>query len=211
VRTANYSQTNFGTGSAIDWELGRFSMMGFAQDYVDKNGLLWGETFAAAVWSVPFGILKILGLARDIRLPTTITEVSGQSILGSSTLTYVVPGMSAELYVNFGLVGTCVGFFLLGRAIAFVDQRYAAASSMPLKFSLSYLGVLLIFCTISSQSGAIFNYAFFTGLPVMIMLALSVSPVRGRSGANEVPSSQSDRTLGIGTSDQSLATVGKLI
>jgi len=172
ARTANYSLSDFGVGSAVDWELGRFSMMGFAQNYVEQNGLLWGETLAAGILSVPFGILKILGLGGGLDLPRSITEVSGQSILGSSSLTYVVPGMGAELYVNFGLVGTCLGFYLLGRAVSIVDGRFAAAEFIPLKFALAYVGVLLIFCTISSQSGAIFNYAFFTGLPVMIMLAV---------------------------------------
>lgn len=169
-RTANYASDNFGLVSAIDWQFGRFSMMGFADEYVSGNGYLLGETILSGVLSVPFGVLKLLGLADGVVLPRSVTEISGDHLLGSSSATYVVPGMSAELYVNFGLLGIVLGYYFLGRIIAVVDDSYAETPDIALKFGLAYVGVLLVFCTVSSQSGAIFSYALFTGLPVMVLL-----------------------------------------
>lgn len=182
-RTANYASNNLGLVSAIDWQLGRFSMMGFADEFVSRNGYLLGETFLSGILSVPFGILKLLGLTDGIALPRTITEVTGDHLLGSSSVTFVVPGMSAELYINFGFLGIVLGYYLLGRLVSIVDDAYASTPDMSLKFGLAYVGVLLVFCTVSSQSGAIFSYGLFTGLPVAVLIAWRISAAR-RERAN---------------------------
>lgn len=169
ARSAAYSDAQFDLARVVDWELGRYSMIGFASEYVDSHGLLGGATIVQGVLQVPVGLLRFVGATLPFETPVSITQVSGAAILGSPELIYVVPGMSAEWYMNFGLFGVLIAFASLGALLALVDSRLEANSDPVSRLAWSYSGVLLIFCTFSSQSGAIFNYALFTGLPVFVI------------------------------------------
>lgn len=161
--------TEFSLLSALDWEFGRYSMLGFAIDYTSKSGFTFGETLYGGLFSVPYAIIKLFGFSDGLWIPRMVTEITGQSILGDKGQTYIVPGMSAELYINFGILGIVVGYFILGRAIRFVDRLCGSQLGQVEKFPVIYLGVILIFCTVSAQSGAFFGYLFFSGFPVVAL------------------------------------------
>lgn len=178
-RTSQYSSAGFELGRVIDWEVGRYSMSGWAIDFTTRHGLSWGETILQGVLQVPTGFLRFFGLNVQNNL-TAITNLTGMDLLGSPRLQYVVPGMTAELYVNFGLIGVAAGYWLLGVAVAWVDRRAWTAARASHALALSYLGILLLFCSFSAQSGALFNYAIFTGFPVFLVALLD----RSRTGSN---------------------------
>lgn len=206
-RTENYSVAGFNPAASLDWQFGRFSMMGFAQEFVRDHGLLTGETYLAALLTVPNGIMKLVGWA-PLPTPSSVTELSGQALLGSSSLTYIVPGLSAELYMNFGLIGIPIGYFILGRLVSAVDRKSAATQDGLQRLCWAYAGTILCFCTVPSQSGAIYGYAVFVGFPVLLALLVThfsqrlrrlpdASPVvepstgvLGRSGSHALPRAQ---------------------
>jgi hypothetical protein len=169
TRTAQYARPDLGFGSVLDWQFGRFSMLAFADEVADK-GLFFGETILSGALEVPIGILQILNLPMPFAPPTSITSVSGEYLLGDSNLRYIVPGMSAELWMNFGIGGVVAGYLFLGWITSWVDEQFQSTDDLALRFAWAYAGVLLLFCTMSAQSGAIYNYALFTGLPVVLLL-----------------------------------------
>lgn len=170
---ANRGQS-FNVLDAIDWQFGRFSMLGFANEYVSGagEGLLAGSTFLAGALTVPNAILSLLGLP-TVPTPPSSTELSGQFFLSTDDLVYIVPGFSAELFMNFGLFGAVLGYYLLGRIVALVDDRARCSRSTLQHYCLSYVGVVLIVCVIPSESRAVYNYLLFTGLPVIVAYAYS--------------------------------------
>ena len=129
--------------------------------------------------SIPYGVLKILGLAGGIKLPGSITQTrsttqtSGEDVLGSPSLTYTVPGMSSELSINFGIFKLVAGCLVLDQIISFVDEHNTPSNTSARRFSIACIGALQVFCTISSQSSVIFNYAILTGRPVHVLFVFS--------------------------------------
>ncbi|MEV5051570.1 hypothetical protein [Arthrobacter sp. LAR12-1-1.1] len=153
----------------LDWEWGRFSLMGLADAHVDEHGFLYGETFLAGITNVLFGALRLVGVGipnPPLRMSMNIT---GEELLNSSSAIHIVPGLTAELYMNFGLIGIIIGYYSLGRITSWVDAQYDKAPGAILRLAFAYLGTLLVFRTVSADSGAIYGYLLYTGLPLIAL------------------------------------------
>ena len=96
-------------------------MTGFALDEVQKRGLLLGETFLNAVTWTLSGVVKLVGLSiPDLSLRSS-SQVAGQALLRSDDV-YIVPGFSAEVVLNFGVLGLIPMYYLLGWTVGKLDR-----------------------------------------------------------------------------------------
>jgi len=171
-RKENYSDSQFSLIGVLDWELGKFSMLPFSIDYTSDHGYLLGETLYAAVFSIPLGVIKAIGLSDLFWIPRYVTNITGEAILGNPDLIYIVPGLSSELYMNFGALGIGFGYFLLGRFATWVDLHLSKTQTPTEQLVFSYIAVITIFCSISAQSAAFFGYLFYSGLPLLLALGI---------------------------------------
>lgn len=162
------STGGFNLTTWLDWEWGRFSMIGFANQYVSGQGHLFGETFLAGIVSVALGTFRLLGIYIPNPDLQTSTQVSGETLRSSSEVIYIVPGLSAELYLNFGLVGIAVGYYLLGRITNWADRKFLEAPTVLIKLTFAYLGTLLVLRTVAADSGSILSYLMYTGFPLLV-------------------------------------------
>lgn len=151
----------------LDWQWGRFSMMGWAQEQTQQGGFLLGETFASAAASLLDGVTGLVGL--PISAPTWMssTQIAGRDIRGDET-TWIVPGLNAELYLNFGLFGVAAGLYMLGRVTNWVDANYAQAPNIILRLTFAYIGTLLVLRSIPSDSESIPTYLLYIGTPLLV-------------------------------------------
>lgn len=172
ARTVAAAASDFDLWRLLDWEMGRYSMLGYAVDRVAQKGLLGGETLIEGALQVPLGIAKLLGLDITHGLHG-ITYFTAVDLIGDTSFFYIVPGMAAEWYANFGIIGVIIAFALVGTATRWINARFVRSSDPLARLALGYGGILLIFCTFTAQSGSIFNYALFTGLPVLVMAWLN--------------------------------------
>lgn len=158
----------FNVATWLDWEWGRYSMTGFATEYVENNGYVFGESFLAGITSVLLGILRLIGLPIPNPPLHTSTQMSGQHLLNSTTLVHIVPGLNAELFMNFGMFGIIGGCFVLGRVTCWVDRKYQQAPTAIVKLAFAYVGTLLVFRTVSADSGSIYSYLIYVGAPLLL-------------------------------------------
>ncbi|MFE4543450.1 hypothetical protein [Arthrobacter sp. NPDC056727] len=163
----------------LDWEWGRFSMLGFADQYAEEHGFLWGETFVAGVTNILFGSLRLIGIGISNPPLRSSMNITGEELLNSSTAIYIVPGLGAELFMSFGVLGVVLGFYLLGRLVSFVDRKYIETSGAIPRILWAYIGTLLVFRTIAADSGSIYSYVLYTGFPLLIIAVFS-SRIRSR-------------------------------
>lgn len=187
VTEARTTGRSFNIVSWADWEWGRFSMLGYAHQHVEAHGYLWGETFLSGVVNVAFGAFRLLGIPLsnpDLRISTQLT---GDDILGDSSKIYIVPGMNAELYMNFGVAGIFVGCYILGLFANWADSRFVSAKGPLVKLVYSYLGILLVFRTIAADSGSIYSYIFYTGVPLLV-IGIYSARFRSRAKFNRIRS-----------------------
>jgi hypothetical protein len=153
--------------SWLDWQWGRFSMMGWADEQVTDGGLRLGETFASVAVSLIGGILRLAGFQLDKFGWVSSTQLAGNSLRGDNT-TWIVPGLNAELYLNFGLIGVAVGLYALGRVVNWMDSKYAHAPTITLRLTYAYIGTVLVLRSIPSDSGSIPAYLLYIGAPLLL-------------------------------------------
>lgn len=163
----------------IDWQWGRFSMLGFADELVRGIGPLNGESYLAALMTVPAAILGFIGV--NISAGRTMSSFTGQYLLGDPSQKYVVSGALPEAYANFGPIGVLIVAALLALAVRWVDRRMALSAGPVQGLVYAYLGTLITLRTLSADSEAIFSYFFLSGAPLLIVGALSLIGPQPRS------------------------------
>lgn len=183
------SKSAFGsTGPAdwLDWELGRFSMLGFAVQRVDRYGSLNGETFVNSFAQPLDTLFRAVGIPLFEYNSRSSTEVVAEQLLNSTTATHVVPGLSAEFYLNFSSVGILVGYLLLGRLLGWVDDRCFDSSLLTTQLAWTLAGTLLV-RSIGYGSSQVIATLLFTGAPLLFVAFLSFSLSRPRKVTTTVP------------------------
>ena len=172
-RTAGYRSGSSGLVEWLDWEWGRFSMLGFAVRYVHDNGLLFGETIAADAVTFIDGLVRKIGMSGFEVEQRSSINIAAEALLNSGSEIYIVPGMSAELYLNFGIPGILLGYFVLSRLCAWADTRFLGSSTLVTQLAWAYVGTLLVFRTIPANSGSSYGYLIFTGAPLLVVAGAS--------------------------------------
>lgn len=174
IRTEGFDSYNISLSTLLDWEFGRYSMIGYAVDYVERNDYLYGSTLLSAFMSILSGPLHLIGL-RDLWSPDqSLIAIIGSDILGSKSLTYIVPGLVAEVYMNFGIFGVFFSLLLVGKFVATIDCKLSASitSSVHKPLLLSYIGTLICLQLLNATFQAFLSYLFFTGFPLLFACIL---------------------------------------
>lgn len=167
-----------GVPTWFDWQWGRYSLLGFASNYSTHTGLLWGQTFVASISHFLEGSARLLSLRLGGDGLHEVTEITGAQLVGDSKAIYIVPGLTAELYLNFGLVGIVLGIAVLGKLVTWCDRRLDGSSTPISKLGWAYVGTLLVFRCLTSSSGAILSYLFYIGFPLLAVCLIANFPHR---------------------------------
>jgi hypothetical protein len=193
ARSVGYATDTFSVTSWLDWQWGRFSMLGFAHQYVATNGFLYGETLLAGVLQPVFGLFRLIGLGVSMPSLRAGSEVATQSLLNTTSPSYIVPGITAELYLNGGYLLLIFGCYAIGRAVAWIDGRFMKVDGAVPRLAWAYVGSLAIFRTVNSDSGAFWSYLVFSGLPLLVIAWIS-GRLRARAVAGHGLTALPDRT-----------------
>ena len=167
--TAN---TGFEVGRWLDWEWGRFSMTGAAVQYTEQQGFLFGETFVRGGTQAVISALGFLGIRTGNFDGLSSTAVASRVISGDFETIYIVPGLTSELFMNFGIIGVAIGYFLFGMLCNIVQVQLHRCESVINRLFWNYVGVLLIFRIMPSDSGSFAFYLLYSGLPILVLSVL---------------------------------------
>ena len=163
----------------LDWEWGRFSMLGFGVEYVDKNGYVFGETLLSSLF-------RVLGFTPDGSTATrSSSEIASAEIFNSSSARYLAPGLSFELYLSFGVLGIFFGYLLVGWICKRIDQGMAGSSSVITQLLWAYVGTLVVFRVLPSEPSALLQALLYSGAPLLVIAALSYLNSRERRALRE--------------------------
>jgi hypothetical protein len=189
-----FSRARLGTSGPLDWldwEWGRFSQVGFAVRSTNDNGFLLGETFIKSIDRVFEGIFRLAGLTYTASEARSAMEVAGEEILRTSAL-HIVPGIAAEFYLNFGMIGIIIGFFIIGRICGVVDLHFNNSSTVITQLFWAYLGTLCAIRALIADSGNPMLYLTYSGAPLVFAALLSYLMARKHAGdeADQPPSNQ---------------------
>jgi len=172
LRKFGYSVEETSLSQILDWEFGRYSMIGYAVDYVDRLGYLWGVGYYDALIRIVLSPFYFMGLGFDFvgSMNGTTVGIIGDDLFGGD-VSYVVPGAIPEAYMNFGFLGVVALCAISGSAFGYVDKKLSGQkinSGMVLIYA--YFGSVLAFNFINSTFLAFLNYIFFMGLPVVVLM-----------------------------------------
>ena len=181
-----FSRSRLGTSGPLDWldwEWGRFSQVGFAVRYTNDNGFLLGETFIKSIDRFFEGIFRLAGLTYTTSEARSAMEVAGEEILRTSAL-HIVPGIAAEFYLNFGMIGIVIGFFIIGRICGVVDLHFDNSSTVITQLFWAFLGTLCAIRAMIADSGSPLLYLTYSGAPLVFAALLSYLMARNHAGGD---------------------------
>lgn len=170
-------------GGLIDWQWGRFSMVAWADRYASiHGGILEGETIIRGLFAVPNAYLHLLRL--DVSFGgRSLVEITGEWFRGTSEQIFIVPGLTAELLLNFGMVGVAVGYLLLGWITGRLADWFRDTPFEWTRILIAYLATIIVFQAPVAQFEALFQ-TIFTDLlivgPLIILERILYRRERGR-------------------------------
>ena len=175
VRKTGYENSETPINQVIDWEFGRFSMLPYSMNYVERKEFLYGSTYLDAIIKTVASPIYFLGLGASFvgeNEGSTIYEV-GQDLFYYGDITYVVPGAIPEAYMNFGLFGIILLAIVFGALSKYIDLLMIKNFYRPFNFVFfAYLGSILCFNFLNTTLFAFLNYIIFTGAPLTIIYIL---------------------------------------
>jgi len=175
-RKLGYSgEQSFNILDVLDWEAGRFSILGGSIWTADQNGYLHGESFIFTWNLLTEGIQKLLDLPAQLEIGNTqsISQALGNGLLGSDKVNYIAPGILVEMFLNFGFLGmlftVVVCIFLLNR----IQFYYQNSPNNVSKMMYFYFGTSLIVCFIISSSMSLLGAFVFNPVPIYLVFLYS--------------------------------------
>lgn len=108
-------------------------------DDADNNGYTYGHTMAGPIMGTfPFLISSYLSVSNDAEENLTSSLYITKKTLGNSEIG-LGTNIVGDLYLSFGLLGVCIGLYLLGW---FVNRMRVSAKSRALLVNIIYLSLL---------------------------------------------------------------------
>lgn len=147
-------------GGLIDWQWGRFSMVAWADHYASIHGaILEGETIIRGFFAVPNAYLHLLRL--DVSFgDRSLVEITGEWFRGTPEQIFIVPGLTAELLLNFGMMGVAVGYLLLGWITGRLADWFRDSPFEWTRLLIAYLATIIVFQAPVAQFEALFQTIF---------------------------------------------------
>lgn len=154
--------------AVLDWQMGRYPTISLAFDMVNRYGHGFGSTLLYGVTATINAPATLLHISAKVPEPEAMTALVGQYIYGNPTMTGVVPGTLAELYYNFGVLGTVGGFFVIGRiAKHCISVTHSARDMGTLLLNFYVLTLICLFAIPMTATSGLYFLAT-DGFPILI-------------------------------------------
>ncbi len=175
IRKQGYDVESTPLSQVLDWEIGRYSMVAYGIEFVSKYGFTYGSTFIDAIIRIISSPIYFSGLGAEFLSSSegTLTSLVGLDIFGTRDITFVVPGILAESYINFSLFGALLLSYIVAKLSTFLDKNLINKLNAPFEYLLFvYIGSLLLLNFYNATSTSFLNYLFFNGLPAWLGIAI---------------------------------------
>jgi oligosaccharide repeat unit polymerase len=150
----------------IDWQMGRFSMVGMGQVIPPSST----STIWYGVVSTVNILTKVLRLPEFMTLPTPISSITSEYVLGDPSSHCVVPGSVMELYYNGGIPGVVLGYACIGVILGLCIRIMRKTRLLSIYLLATFL-VVTISCSFFSGTVTSWVYSVFTvGLPLIALV-----------------------------------------
>jgi hypothetical protein len=175
-RKMGYSgEQGFNILDILDWEAGRFSILGGSIWTANHNGYLRGESFVFTWNLLTEGIQKILDLPAQLEIGNTqsISQALGNGLLGSDKVNYIAPGILVEMFLNFGFLGMLFSVSFCIILLNRIQYHYQNSPNNVSKMLYFYFGTSLISCLILSSSMSLLGAFVFNPVPIYLAFLYS--------------------------------------
>lgn len=174
VRADSFYYNDVSITNLIDWHFGRYSMVAHAVDYTSRSGFLLGQTFFSALASLIQSPLNFLGIDTPFLGDSSAVSIIGYDLTGVRSTVHIVPGILAETFLNFGILGVAPTFFAIGYFCRAIDYRIKSEINSSLYGSIfyAYLGCSLSITLLNGTIQALLSGVFYAGLPLLFFFAV---------------------------------------
>lgn len=165
--------------SVLDWQAGRFSMVGLSIEMTRNSGFDFGLCIVDGLRPTANLPSTSLGLSPLIAERPDFTGIVGNALRGSTSVTSIVPGTIAEFYYNAGYLGVAFGYMLIGRIAKYCDNLLSGGRTPGTAFAGAYIGLLIATAVVPGTSTRWVYVILTFGLPCVLLVVLDlVFPLR---------------------------------
>ncbi len=174
-RLAKDSAGGGGLADFIDWELGRFSMLGWAVQYTEQTGYLQGETMASGGLRLVSGLQKLLGLPSSDFFARAAQRIATEDLdrPAAGRNDYINPSVISEMYLNFGFLGVIAICLAIGFLSGYCDRRLISSQTVIVQVAWAFIGVSVAIGSQFTELTAPLNVILFRGAPLLAVAGLS--------------------------------------
>jgi hypothetical protein len=156
----------------LDWQAGRFSMVGLGLQMARSYGHDWGLVMLSPILQTLNSPFYLLRLGQPFHVPGAITNLAGLYLLGDPRKAGIVPGSICELAYSFGLLGVPVGYYILGRMVVFATNRIEHGRSIG-EIMIAIYFIILVCISIIPGTMTTWIYCLATfGFPCILLYVL---------------------------------------
>ncbi|MBU3749055.1 MAG: hypothetical protein FGM52_01150 [Mycobacterium sp.] len=169
-----------GLAGFVDWEFGRFSMLGWATQYTEQTGFLYGETLVSGGLRLVSGLQKLLGLPAPDFVARASQRVATEDLdrARAGILDYINPSVMAEMYLNFGFLGAVGSLLVIGVLSGYCDRQFLRSKTAVVQLAWGFIGLTVAVSSHITESFTPVVAILYRGAPLVFIAALSASMAR---------------------------------
>ena len=172
ISSLSYGKNIFKLESLLDWQIGRFSILGATLKYNSDYGLAHGSTFASTLIQAFQGFsrligIKISGFGSDL---LSISQEYGQVIYSNTNNRYLAPGLIVEFFRNYSILGIVIFCFTLPYFLTKLYRVSISHDDFFVRMLSCYYMISLLFVAFLSSSESFVAYFIYYPLPMIAII-----------------------------------------
>jgi hypothetical protein len=175
IGTFDYGKNTFNFGGFLDWQVGRFSILGATLKINSDVGILQGSTLAGSLVQSVSGIARLIGITlfNDVDSYLSVSQEFGVVVFSDPNNRYLAPGLIVEIFRNFGLIGLILFSLLTPIITHWLYVKSFRKYNIISRLLFGYYTIAFVFIAFLSSSESLIAYFFYYPMPLILLILLN--------------------------------------
>lgn len=174
IEAFSYGKNSFSIGALLDWQVGRFSILGATLKFNADEGILQGSTLVGSITQSISGVARLMGISlfNKIEPNLSVSQEFGVVVFSDPNNRYLAPGLILEMYRNFGLTGLVVFSLATPAIVSWFYVRSRRNYSLFSNLIFTYFTIVFVFIVFLSSSESLIAYFFYYPFPLFLIILI---------------------------------------
>jgi hypothetical protein len=172
IEAFSYGKNSFSISGLLDWQVGRFSILGATLKFNADEGILQGSTLVGSITQSISGVARLVGISifDKIEPNLSVSQEFGVVVFSDPNNRYLAPGLIIEVYRNFGLSGLVLVSLATPVIVRWFYVRSRRNYDLFSNVIFTYFTIVFVFVVFLSSSESLIAYFFYYPFPLFLIL-----------------------------------------